>query len=333
MTDFEIRVVDPADEAHLKQWWGVRREANADRLTHLLPGWEATRRRYQAPTPESDAVLLGAYADGEEAMLGAGRVILHRNENPHLVNADVQVPPQHRRRGIGSALLTEVERRARDDGRTHVLSAAHCPPGEESAGAVFAATRGFAKANVDQVKVLDLRECGPHLDALAAEQGDLDGYRIETYGEAAPEHLIDGVCELLSGFFGEIPLGDLVLEDSLWTPERLRAAEQSARDQGSLDLTAVAVAPDGAVAGMTDLTIPVGEAKAVIGVTVVAKAHRGHGLGLALKLATHRKLRTAYPDCECVVTGNAAVNTHMNAVNERLGYRVVEDAYELQKEL
>lgn len=333
VTDIEIMVVDPADEALLKQWWSVRDQANADRLRHLMPRWEATRRRYRVHAPEYDAVLLGAFVHDQDAMVGAGRVILHRLENTHMVNADVQVLPQHRRRGIGTALLDEVERHSREDGRTHVISAAHCPPGQKSAGVLFAAARGFKKANVDEVKVLDLRESGAQLDALAADAPLVDGYRIETYHETAPDHLVEGVCELLSNFYGEIPLGDLVIEDSLWTPERLRAAEQTRRERGSTALTAVAVAPDGAVAGMTDLAVSAGEVKADIGVTVVTRAHRGHRLGLAMKVASHRELRAAHPDCTVVVTGNAAVNTHMNAVNERMGYRVVEDAYELQKEL
>jgi GNAT superfamily N-acetyltransferase len=333
VTDIEIKLVDPADEAQLKPWWSVRATANAHRLEHLMPGWEATRRRYRAPLPEYDAVLLGAFTDGEDTMVGAGRLVLHRKENPHLANADVQVLPSYRRRGIGSALLDEVERRTREDGRTHLLSAAHCKPGQESEGVVFAAARGFARANVDEVKVLDLQEYGAHLDALTAELPPRDGYRIETYGNGAPDHLAEGVCALLSNFYGEIPLGDLVIEDSPWTLERLRAAEQAGREQGFDSVTAVAVAPDGAVAGMSDIAVPAGQTNADIGVTVVARPHRGHGLGLAMKLASHSVLRAAHPECVCVITGNAAVNSHMNAVNERMGYRVVEDAYELQKEL
>jgi hypothetical protein len=34
-----------------------------------------------------------------------------------------------------------------------------------------------------------------------------------------------------------------------------------------------------------------------------------------------------------VRTGNADVNEHMNAVNEQMGYRLVEDIVELQKRL
>jgi hypothetical protein len=66
---------------------------------------------------------------------------------------------------------------------------------------------------------------------------------------------------------------------------------------------------------------------------MVLPEHRGHRLGLAIKLATHRALLRAFPDCEVVRTGNADVNEHMNAVNELMGYRLVEDIVELQKRL
>ena len=60
---------------------------------------------------------------------------------------------------------------------------------------------------------------------------------------------------------------------------------------------------------------------------------RGHRLGLGMKLATHRAVRAAHPECTAIVTSNADVNTHMNAVNEALGYRVLEQLLEYQKHL
>jgi hypothetical protein len=65
--------------------------------------------------------------------------------------------------------------------------------------------------------------------------------------------------------------------------------------------------------------------------TMVLPDARGHRVGLAMKLATHRALRASYPACTAVVTSNADVNDHMNAVNEALGYRVVERLPEYQK--
>ena len=40
-----------------------------------------------------------------------------------------------------------------------------------------------------------------------------------------------------------------------------------------------------------------------------------------------------YPSLVSVDTSNAEVNTHMNAVNDALGYRTIETLLELQKKL
>jgi hypothetical protein len=66
---------------------------------------------------------------------------------------------------------------------------------------------------------------------------------------------------------------------------------------------------------------------------MVLPEHRGHRLGLATKLATHRAVRAAFPECHLVVTSNAEVNTHMNAINDALGYEVLEDLLEYHRRL
>ena len=52
-----------------------------------------------------------------------------------------------------------------------------------------------------------------------------------------------------------------------------------------------------------------------------------------MKVATHDLALTAYPGLVSLDTSNAEVNTHMNAVNEALGYRTIETLLELQKRL
>jgi hypothetical protein len=84
--------------------------------------------------------------------------------------------------------------------------------------------------------------------------------------------------------------------------------------------------------GYTDVNVARAQiTQGSVGITFVLPSHRGHSLGLAVKLATHRALVAALPECELVRTTNADVNAHMNAVNERLGYRQVEDMLEVQK--
>ena len=65
--------------------------------------------------------------------------------------------------------------------------------------------------------------------------------------------------------------------------------------------------------------------------TLVVGEHRGHRLGLAIKVANQKAMAERFPELEWLMTGNADVNVHMNAINDRLGYRVVERCLEVEK--
>jgi len=246
---------------------------------------------------------------------------------------EVYVPEPERRRGVGTALLAAIEKAALSRGRNVLVAEAVTPPGGSSAGESFAAARGYALANREGVKVLDLREradgWGP-LDAqVAARIGD---YRVVEWGGTTPEEHIEQVCAALNRFIGMIPTGDLEMEELHYTPERLRRNDARGVDLGTTRLVGAALASDGTLAGYTDLFVEqASRSRARVGITMVLPEHRGHSLGLAMKLATHRSLVAQVPECRIVATGNADVNAHMNSVNERMGYRLVEQLLELQK--
>ena len=54
--------------------------------------------------------------------------------------------------------------------------------------------------------------------------------------------------------------------------------------------------------------------------TLVLAEHRGHRLGMLVKLAALRALQAASPSTRSVSTWNAEGNTPMIAVNEALGF-------------
>jgi RimJ/RimL family protein N-acetyltransferase len=56
--------------------------------------------------------------------------------------------------------------------------------------------------------------------------------------------------------------------------------------------------------------------------TVVTRKHRGHRLGLLVKIAMMEWLATTEPQLERITTWNAEVNEHMIAINEAMGYTV-----------
>jgi GNAT superfamily N-acetyltransferase len=255
-------------------------------------------------------------------------------DNLAMTYADVTVPERHRRRGVGSALLTDVEERARAAGREYVLVEVLAPVGVVSPGERFARARGYPVANREAMKVLDLSD---HPDWAPLEQQVADRgatYEVLEWGNFTPDEHADALCGALNVFVGMIPSGDVALEDAKFTPERLQRNERRGDDLGRRRFCAAAFAPDGTLAGYTDLFVPAYvENHAEVGITMVLPEHRGHSLGLAMKLATHRALMATLPECGLVTTSNADANEHMNAVNEQLGYRLVEQLLEVQKKL
>jgi RimJ/RimL family protein N-acetyltransferase len=57
-------------------------------------------------------------------------------------------------------------------------------------------------------------------------------------------------------------------------------------------------------------------------ITAVLPAHRGHRLGLLVKAKMLDFLREQEPALRHILTGNAADNDHMVAINEQLGFTV-----------
>ena len=167
---------------------------------------------------------------------------------------------------------------------------------------------------------------------MAAERSG--GYRLAWWTDPAPEEHLASLAAAMSRFVEEIPLGDLDLLPQAWTPQRLREREARRAEQHREMLTVVALAPSGEVAGYTNLVVsPHAPRQVDIFDTLVLPDHRGHRLGLAMKVLLHQQLRALHPGAELVATGNATTNRWMNDVNEQLGYELVDRVLELQKVL
>ena len=332
MPDIEVREVDVDDEAQLHEWWRASHDgATAGRPYDTYATWELARVAYPDRHPDWDFVLVSVHDD--DRVVGAGLVNMPLADNLSNAYLEVYVPEPERRRGVGTALLAAVEAAAVSRGRSVLVAESYTPPDGTSAGESFAAARGYALANREGLKVLDVEAHADGWGALdeqvAARIGD---YRVVEWGGATPDEHIEEVCAALNRFIGMIPTGDLEMEDLNFTPERLRRNEARGVDLGTTRLVGAALAPDGTLAGYTDLFVEqASRSRGRIGITMVLPEHRGHSLGLAVKLATHRSLVAQVPECRIVVTGNADVNEHMSAVNERMGYRLVENILEFQK--
>ncbi|PZS30412.1 MAG: hypothetical protein DLM61_10840 [Pseudonocardiales bacterium] len=89
----------------------------------------------------------------------------------------------------------------------------------------------------------------------------------------------------------------------------------------------------GELAGYTELDVPAEPDSPVEQVdTLVLPEHRGHHVGMLLKLTNLRELATRFPGSRSVETMNAEDNRHMLDVNEALGFLQVSYAARVEKE-
>ena len=329
---FDIREVDPGDEAALHAWWRASHAAHTERAIDSYPPWEQSREDLSLAAPDRQRILLAAHGPGE--VVGSAKMTMPLLDNTGSARIEITVPPQERRRGVGAALLGRIEEIARERARRVLMAEAVTPPGDTSPGAEFARACGFDVVNRDGLKALDLDEhpdWAP-LDQWVAER--IGDYALVEWLNHTPDEYVDGLCAALRSLLSMIPIGDLALEEKDWTPERLRAEEARSVQLGRRVFATAAIAPDGTLAAYTDATVEAARpTQASIDLTYALPEHRGHSLGLAVKLAHHRSLRAAVPECRYVLTDNADSNVHMNAVNQAMGYRLVEDLHEVQKEL
>ena len=108
----------------------------------------------------------------------------------------------------------------------------------------------------------------------------------------------------------------------VWTAERFANKEALLLDAPQQLLTAAALhEPSGRLGGFTRLSVPHDTTRAVNQWdTIVLREHRGHRLGMLLKVANLQQLGEAAPGHPSVLTWNAEENRPMLAVNEAVGF-------------
>ena len=200
-------------------------------------------------------------------------------------------------------------------------------------GVRFAEQRGFTCGSRDVHQLLDLPVDAGRLDELA-RRADPGEYRIWTWAGGCPDDLIPGYVALRSRFMSEIPKGAIEYDPEVWDESRLRAEETKWHAQQRTWFTSVAIAPSGEVVGHTLMVLPGHDPEPVYqGDTMVLPEHRGHRLGLALKVANLRAMQAAQPGRRVVHTWNAEDNGPMVAVNQAMGFRSVEQMGVYQRNL
>ncbi|QYJ04925.1 GNAT family N-acetyltransferase [Nocardioides panacisoli] len=258
--------------------------------------------------------------DGQ--VVAVGTIETTERDNQHFAWFDLSVRPDHQRRGHGSALLAHLEAEATRRGRTMGGFAADEHPALDG----FAAHHGYERAYVEVERRQYLAEVDwPAVDAAydAALPHAAD-YAFERHRFPTPAEDLAELAEV-TAVINDAPTDDLAIEDEVYTADRVRDYEAAQLGRGHRMYRVVARhRGSGALAGHT----VVGAEGARPGVggqhdTAVSPDHRGHRLGLLLKVEMLRWLREVEPELDHIDTGNAGSNAHMIAINELLGYRVM----------
>jgi RimJ/RimL family protein N-acetyltransferase len=200
-------------------------------------------------------------------------------------------------------------------------------------GRELARKAGYELALGDVKRVLRLPVAGGVLEALAAEAASRHaGYQLRSWVGPVPDELVADWARLDAMVETEAPTGDLEVEPGSADPAVVREGEDVLAAQGRTAYHSVALDPGGTAVAFTLLVTTVHEpGRAYQWGTLVDRAHRGHRLGAAVKVANLRLLESVAPDVHTLTTYNAESNAHMIEVNDRIGFRPVARMGEFQK--
>lgn len=342
MTTLTIAEVDPLDDDALRTWLDVTNTVDRNERGDATTPWTFEEIRVAAREPNKSwrSIRVTGALDG--VVVAAGEVRMPLLDNLSSAEIEVDVLPEHRRRGLGSQLLAECERIAGEHGRTRLDAMTYWSydgpaDGAGTSGVEFARTHGYTFGLGDVQREVVLPVPDATIDELAAEAAERSaGYQIRSWSGPFPDDdLLLSYLELASTLLTEAPMGDNDYEPEAVDVEAHRLHEAVLEKQGRTAFTTVALDPSGTVVAFTDLMAPSYQTTHVYQWgTQVARAHRGHRLGLAVKIANLKALQaTGAYDARRLVTWNAEVNDHMIAINDRMGFVPTARAGELQKKL
>ena len=253
------------------------------------------------------------------------------------------VLPDHRNRGVGTALFDHMEALAHTSGRSVIQRGAiHAnllggerlgsPTGfgsvpTDDPGVRFLRKHGYTLEQVYRISVLDL-PVGPeilaaHRDAAEVKAGSV--YRVHTWTGPAPEQWLDDIALLSMRMATDAPSAGMEIDEEVWDAVRIRAQEARAAKAGRTHFMAVVEhLPTGQLVALNGVLVPDNHQRPVQqGPTLVLKEHRGHRLGMLVKVANIQQLAEHNPESSLIITDNAEENRPMLDVNEAVGFRAI----------
>lgn len=329
----QTRRLDVRDDAACRRAYDVLVAATSlDRPWHLMPSFEECLVEWRHVDQAEPMEMWVAVDDDRDVprVVGSATLWLPRDDNTTQMWCEVVVDPPHQRRGAGTALVRRLVERAVAEGRTRLVTDVMVPVGADESHPYrrFAARNGFTLGNTEITRHLHLPVADALLDGLMERAGPAyrGAYRVETHANGVPEPLRASLCGVMNLLGVDAPSGELEFEAETLTPARYADYLEVEAQQGRTRLTTVAVhEASGDVVAYSDLILPAGAPTRVWQWgTMVARGHRGHRLGTAVKVENLRRLQRDHPERTLVATANDETNAFMVDINLALGFEVVE---------
>lgn len=247
--------------------------------------------------------------------------------NKHVMQFDATLLPKYRRLGIGTNMLKRILTFAQKREKSVLISGS-----DEEDGKVFLKAVGAKVANTGAENRLYFDDVDWKMVNEWMTQGPKrsPGTVMKLFFSISDD-IIEEYAKVFTETLNQQPMGDLDINDIIFTPESIREDEKQQSSLGRTKLTYLTIEADGKISGLTEMMYR-SDRKTMITqlLTGVKQEYRGRGLGKWLKAAMLLKTKEDYPEAKIITTDNATENKPMLSINDRLGFKLHKESISAQ---